>query len=270
MAGDIQHYLPASLIGRFGHRSGKHWRTARIAVRAVGSDVVSLTTARRVAFERELYRFKSLPVGTDRDAVDRIWTILEQRLPDAVGSLLQGSWHQDAEETLLFYVASCAVRHPDVFLKVAGDHYTQFGLPEPTPDEVLILRLQSIQATLSQVRPWRWRVFGCSPDADRLVLNDKGFCYLGDTTRATSGLFVPLLPNLGVFGSLDQAENLFGVRRTLSATSVRFVNHALWLEAPREVYGHPAAVDTVHRLDEMPPLNHLGPFMWRHGGGWFD
>ncbi len=269
-SGDAQHYLPASLIGRFGERTAKQWRTARIAVRAVGSSSIGFTTARRVAFELALYRLMNPAAGLDPDAVDRVWTILEQRLPRAIERLFNGTLLSGDAETLLFYVASCAVRHPDVFRKIAGPHLSQIGVPEPTSDDLQVLRLQSVLATLDQIRPWRWRVFRCSPDAERLVLNDKGFCYLGDTTRNTTGLFLPLLPNLGIFGSLGDPEALFIASRILTAASVVFVNHILWLEAPREIYGHPTVGDAMLGLERVPPVNRLGPFMRRHGGGWFD
>lgn len=270
VAGDLQHYLPAGLIGRFGKRSGKRWRTAHIAVRQIGGSGIGQTTAKRVAFEKGLYRLKSPPDGLDADAVDRIWTILEQQLPNAIESLARGALRPDEEQTLLFYIASCAVRHPDVFRRVAGAHQKSLGLPEPTGDSLQVIRLQSVQATLTQVTAWRWRIFETSLDAPRLVINDKGFCYLADTSRQTSGLFLPLTPTLGVFGSLGDDETTFAVRRRLTDTSVRWVNHLLWLEAPREVYGHPEDFRSLEQLDEIPPVNQVGPFMWRHGGGWFD
>jgi hypothetical protein len=270
MTGNAQHYIPAGLIGRFGRRVGNQWRTARIAARRVGESAIRETSARNVGFEIGLYRLKNPPQGLDADVVDHIWTVLEQQLPGAIESLLRGQVGLAEVETLLFYVASCAVRHPDVFQRIAGAHQASSGLPEPIGDLLQILRLESIQATLSQIRAWRWRVFDCSPEAEGLIINDKGFCYLGDASRNTTGLFLPLRPNLGVLGSLDQSEGEFVVRRRLTAKSVRSVNHALWLEAPREIYGHPDARDTLRQLDHPPVFNRLGPFMWKHGGGWFD
>lgn len=271
MSGDNQHYLPASIIGRFGCRTGKQWRTARIVMRRVGSPDVMETAARHVAFEKELYRLSSPPAGLDADVVDQIWTKLEDRLPRAIQELMRGGLGAEQGSDVLFYVAACAARHPDVFVDVAGSRQGAAGLPPLTGDILQVARLQSVLDTLSQVNTWRWRVFDCSPDAESLILNDKGFCYLGDTSRPTSGLLLPLRPNLAIFGSLDDPiESHFSVRRTLTALSVRWVNHLLWLEAPREVYGHPAAIDAFRRLDRQPPINRSGPFMWRHGGGWFD
>ena len=268
--GESQHYLPASLIGRFGKRLGQQWRTARIVVRAAGESQLRITSARRLAFEPNLYRLQSPSPGVDPDAIDRIWTVLEQQLPASVERLLNASLTPGDEEILLFYVATCAVRHPDIFATVSGAHLAGRGVLHPTPDDEQMLRLGSIQATLEQVRSWRWRLLRCSPDANLLVVNDKGFCYVGDTTRNTTGLFLPLLPNLGMFGSLGMPERPFSVQRTLTAASVQFVNHILWLEAPRETYGHPDDFEWLRMLHKAPPINALGPFMWRHGGGWFE
>ena len=125
-------------------------------------------------------------------------------------------------------------------------------------------------ATFKQIRDWRWRVFRCSLDAEPLILNDQGSCYLGQDNRTTAGLFLPILPNLGMFGSLDPTEWVFSVTRHLTARTVQWVNHATWGNAAREVYGHPDHKDVLANLGVEPRVNRLGPFMYVHGGGLFD
>src|SRR5262249_35293769 len=163
-------------------RTGKQWRTALIAMRRVGSPDVVETRATNVAFEKTLYRLASPPAGLDPDAIDQIWTQLEDQLPRAVDRVATGYFSAErANDDVLFYVATCAVRHPDVFTKVAGDHQVAAGLSPLTGDVLQAARLQSVLDTVSQVNAWRWRVFDCSPDAEPLIINDQGFCYLGDT-----------------------------------------------------------------------------------------
>src|ERR1700674_1532053 len=268
--GREQHYLPASVIGGFGRLRGSRRRTALMAVRDKTTPSIQFKSARDVAFEPDLYTLTNPPLGLAADVVEQIWTRLEGPLPGTFRALAVRTISAQQIQHLLFYVAACAARHPSVVNTVINPHRKKAGLPPITGDLAVMVRPELVLNTLKQILSWRWRVFQCSPDADPLVINDQGFCYVGEQGRKTSGLLVPLLPGLAVFGSDDQWELPFTERRTLTALSIAFVNHVTCLYAPSRVYGHPDTPEVLERIHVEPSVNRVCPFMFRHGGGFFD
>jgi hypothetical protein len=101
------------------------------------------------------------------------------------------------------------------------------------------------------------------------VINDKGFCYLSDSNRPGRGLLIPLSSQTAIFGFVGTGSKFREVR-LLIASTIRFINHALWKEAPREVYSHPSAETYLESIDREVEVNRWGPFRGISGGGLFE
>lgn len=260
MAKPRQHWLPAALIGGFGART-QAGRKARVAVRRKRGGAVTVAKAETVAFERGLYTLSDPPPGLDPNQIDRIFGSTEPRLPAAIDALATRDAQAVDLETILDYVAALAVRHPDHFRSVIDEYRARAGDPSLIGDAIQIARLLALQNSIPQVRTWHWRVIESAVDAQRYILSDLGFTYIGQEQRPGRAIFVPLSPRAALLGFLGQRQG-FASRFIATPTTVAWLNAATWAEAPREVYGHPLDASELARLDEPSPtaVNRHGPY----------
>jgi hypothetical protein len=84
--------------------------------------------------------------------------------------------------------------------------------------------------SLEQVETWHWRIVVSPDDADRFVLNDRGFSYVGQRDRPGRAIFVPLAPRLAALGFIGRRAG-FVSELTMTPMCVSWMNNLTWSEA---------------------------------------
>jgi hypothetical protein len=208
-----------------------------------------------------LYTLTNPPTGMDPEAVDHVLGTLEPALPQVIASLERGEEASEVEEFLLDYVATLASRHPIHFAAVVKEHQARVGGDPIQGDALQMARLHGLQNSLELVRNWHWRVVDNPPDAERLVLNDLGFSYVGQQARLGRGLVVPLSPRVALLGFLGDKRG-FASRLVATPMTIHWLNCATWSEATRETYAHPDDTALLCSLVEPAEVrvNTRGPY----------
>jgi hypothetical protein len=280
VSGDLQHYLPAGLLGGFGivPSSGKR-RNADLVARRKATGLVDTNTvkAKNEAFQIATYRLIAPAPGVDEDSVDLLWNPVEDHLPNLVQRLTTRSLQPSDDQWLYQYIAMAGVRHPS-FQAIADEWQLAHGAPPPLDDQLQYMREEGYVNQPALLATWRWRVLHVPEDGPRFMITDRGWMYVGQQDRLGRGLFLPMGPRVALLGFLD-AEDLpprrppFEEHLVLCQSAVEWLNAGAWADLPFEtLYAHP---DDRNLLGSQPPYtdlkpNKLGPYWMRVSSGLFD
>lgn len=242
-SGDRQHYLPAALIGGFGDRRGRRDpREALVCWRRRSSPVVRETIAEAIGWRRGTYRLEDPQPGVDPDIVDAVWDDVEGELSSAVGRFETRADTQADHDWLRAYAGTAGVRHPQ-FASAVNRWLPTLDLPPVSGDQVHVARLVALRNSREIIRSWRWRLLHSPQDAPRFAISDLGWAYIGQPDMNGRGLYLPLNSRVaalawrGTPGGFDH--------QLLRPNWVRWLNAAMWTEAPEFLVTHP---------DEHPSL----------------
>jgi hypothetical protein len=273
MTGEMQHYLPAALIGGFGiRRDGKELRKAKIVVRELASGLVHEANAEDVAWQPALYRLGNTATGVDPDIVDNLWKSIEGELPPLVDRLDCCALVAEDDEKLIWYAATATVRHPRTFNDVVADRAKRMGGTPPTADALQVLRVSTLQNHYRTMLGWRWRVLHGSDDLPRFVLNDRGWSLVGDPRQRVIGFWLPLGPRVGILGYPDDArlprkQPAFSEHQFLALSWAQWLNATAFSDnkGTKQVFAHPSNEKILR--EAMPAarvqVTTLGPFRGR-------
>ncbi|MHB1988269.1 MAG: hypothetical protein ACYCSF_09825 [Acidimicrobiales bacterium] len=280
MTGDLQHYLPAGLLGGFGILPPSHKRRkADLVVRRKATGIVDPGTvkAEDEACQIATYRLIAPPPGVDRDFVDKLWDPVETNIPGLVERLTTRKLQAGDNRLLYSYVAMAGVRHPS-FQAVADAWQLAHGAPLPIGDQVQYMREEGVSNQVALLGAWRWRVLHAPDDGPRLMITDRGWMYVGETGREGRALFLPMGPRVALLGYLD-APDLpprrppFEEHLDLCQSTIEWFNAGAWFDLPFDtLFAHP---DDRKLLEGVPDvdalhLNSHGPYRMRDSSGLFD
>jgi hypothetical protein len=277
------HYLPAALIGGFGARDPRQPKSGRryfnVAIRNAGSppDEIKIRSAHKVASVVGLYRMKNPPEGLSENFIDDFWDTYESELPWAVERFERDEWTSRDWETVYFHMVAAAVRHPD-FERVASQYRTERGEVVAHPDDVQRERLLTLQNTTALLAEGRCAVLRTPEDAQRLVLNDKGFATIGDPYNGYRGVLFPLNGHVAVLhvpfvGQVEgRSTPWLCADLVMTPSTVEMWNLASWQHVESGfIIGHPDDIGQLGRLDESPlSLPRLGPYRGRGVEGAYE
>jgi len=279
VSGRDQHYLPAAMIGGFGRPVGRRLRDSEMAVRRKPGGAVDadFPAAETLAFRPDMYTLASPPAGVNPNFVDRLWDPVETHLRDLVRRLTDRRLQPGDDELLFTYAAQAGVRHPS-FEAVAADFQARQGQAALQGDDIQWARWQASLNQLAELRQWRWRALHCPVDAPRLMINDRGWIFVGQEDWPTAGLFLTMGPRVAVLGYLDDpalppGRPPFEEHLDLCESAIDYLNAAAWDDPFIELLmAHP---DDRDRLADLPDpqslrINTLGPYRYRKSVGLFD
>jgi hypothetical protein len=115
-------------------------------------------------------------------------------------------------------------------------------------------------------------------DTPRLMINDRGWIFVGQENWPTPGLFLPTGPRVAILGYLDDpalppGRPPFEEHLDLCQSTIDYLNAAAWDDPFMELLiAHP---DDRDRLASLPDprnlrINALGPYRSRKSVGLFD
>lgn len=241
MSGDRQHYLPAVLIGGFGDDAGKSPRDATVCWRRREWDAAQETKAEAIGWRSRMYRLSNPIAGVDPDVVDGVWKGVESRLSGAVRRTEASSETDEDRAVILNYAAMLGVRHHQ-FEAVVNRWLAELGRAAVSGDQVHEVRLDTLRNTLQQVRDFRWRFLHSPADAPRIILNDLGWAYVGHENKRGRNpgraLYIPLNSRVAAVAWLSPSRTGGFDHQILRPNWVRWLNAAVWHEAPEFVAGH--------------------------------
>ena len=201
-----QHFLPASYIAGFGDPvlARRRRQTHVWAARRGGS--VFLTKAEGVGAAKDLYTLlhpESLAWNTDPNFIDRFWTDVEGRLPQAIEALISGG-ELEAElwaNVLVPFTAQMFVRGPDFGERLkkrpqgwfGGEGDSVFGEDgfSTSSDMENATRLVEVSRLSGLVMRCQWTVAHAGPGT-RLITNDLGRTVIRDDEAKGLGFLIPL------------------------------------------------------------------------------
>jgi hypothetical protein len=209
VTGGKQHFLPAAVIGGFGRVvAGGSLRDAKVLWRREWQQSRP-TVAESIGYVNKMYRLAAPPLGVSADRVDEFWDHFEKPLPDAIARAAARQETSADRTTLIQYVAAAGVRHPD-FADAVNRWRTERGMPLVTGDQVHVERVSVLTGGLKLVEGLRWRFVHRPPFGPRLVLNDRGWSYVGQQDRPGRCLWVPLNSEVALLAWLQRG--VAGVR----------------------------------------------------------
>jgi hypothetical protein len=273
VTGDKQHFLPAALIGGFGRVAASgSLREAEILWRRRGWQRSRPAVAENIGYVNKMYRLAAPPPGVSADRVDELWDQFEGPLP---GAIVRAAARQETSAdrmTLIKYVAAAGVRHPD-FGAAVNRWRAELGMRLVTGDEVHVERVSVLTRGLKLVEGFRWRFVHSPAFGPRLVLNDRGWSYIGQQDWPGRGLWVPLNSKVALLAWLQRGvEGVFD-HLTLWPGWATGLNTATWVDAPSFVAGHPddgCLLDQLTDTDDVAPkLERFGPYRDRRLQGLF-
>jgi hypothetical protein len=261
-----QHYLPAAFIGAFSASTNGRARARKVWIRRRDEEQVVRRRAEDIGAEEGLYTLTE-PIGfkgkVDPLFLDHTWRYVENRLPDAIRSLLESrtTGMLDAKTwglVLVRFVVDLFIRGPDFNVRFQqrfegmGDLRSHF-----TADNTNMARMIEAQFLYSAVMRCHWEVMH-SP-AQTLVGSDIGYtpAKLGD---AESGYAIPITRNAALLigrRSDELSPSLHWQRdrwvlpvlhQTLPPERAAGLNQKIALCAQRMVFGSDS--DTVERATE--------------------
>lgn len=207
------------------------------------------------------------PVVDGLPKLDRLWSLYEDKLPEALGrlTLSEGLPWQYVLQTVVPFVAGVAVRSPTF------DDWYRERLPLMQPsefvDKVNYERMRALYTTAGRLLTARWDIIA-APVGQHFILNDLGYCGFtsGTAQQNYRHMFVPLRLQFGLLLTVDTHPRMwqttaggrvavFG-RRACTPEQVARLNHSMALMAKREIYGRRQSdVDEVG-LEDTAPLPH--------------
>lgn len=239
MTGDRHHFIQASLLGAFGRTPpGRKQRYAEIELRKRGSSTTETTTPDSVAWEDKLYRLLKTGSAIDPDIVDTVWTPMENGYRQAVANLEGRSTGPADIAWLITYVCAAGVRHPG-FRDALNRWRAAANEPALDGDDVQLARLAFLNSGLAPIAQYRWRIVHSRPDETRFIINDLGWMYLGDQGMTGRGLFIPLTSRVAALAWADPRNPGKIDHQDMRPGTIRWLNAAVWEEAPDFVIGHP-------------------------------
>lgn len=202
------HFLPASLIGRFSSENAGPARKRKVYVLHRGRRVPSLTRAENIGFVNDLYQVSVSFWGDTSASVDPALHGYEPELPPALNQLEQVApidlsvWLG----TLVPYVAAIFVRGHDFIPRyLARPSVLSAGLPNAA-EHANIARGVELERLLAPVCCARWVVL--HKDAgEPFVLNDLGVTAMVNGRSGEHGWATPIGKNslLGIFPARRRA-----------------------------------------------------------------
>ena len=231
------------------------------------------TKARNIGYVNGMYRISSPPEGVRPDIVDELWDHIEQPLPEAIARIAAREETGAHYGVLLNYAAAASVRHPD-FAEWVNRRRNELGMSSVAGDEVHVDRVALLRRGLEQVEGFRWRFVHGPATGPRLVLNDRGWTYVGHQDRPGRGLWIPLNGQVGMLAWLQRGAAGGFEHLNLWPGWTTWLNTATWQDAPSFVVGHPDDGDLLGRLtcidDVAPKLERVGPYRDRRMQGLFS
>jgi len=274
VTGGKQHFLPAALIGGFGRVApGESLREAEVLWRRREWQQSRPAMAASIGYVNKMYRLAAPPHGMSADRVDELWDHFEKPLPDAIARAAARQETSADWTTLIEYVAAAGVRHPD-FADAVKRWRTELGMPLVTGDQVQVERVSVLTRGMELVEGFRWRFVHRPAFGPRIVLNDRGWSYVGQQDRPGRGLWVPLNSEVALLAWLQRG--VLGVfdHLTLWPGWAAWLNTATWVDAPSFVVGHPdegCILDQLTHIDDITPkLERFGPYRDRRLQGLFS
>jgi Protein of unknown function (DUF4238) len=197
------HYLPASVIGRFSVDSTASARERVVFVLRKGRYIAFQAKAAKIGYVNDLYRVSRSPSwGGAQTTVDPNLNGYEPDLPRALDQLEQSAkidivtWLR----VLVPYVASLFVRGHDFIGRFMSRPTLVAASDFNTVENANGARFLEFERLLAPVCCARWVVLH-KESGERFVLNDLGLTGTVDMTTGESGWAVPIGPDsmLGIF-----------------------------------------------------------------------
>ena len=146
-------------------------------------------------------------------------------------------------------------------------------MPVITGDQLQVERVSVLTRGLKLVEGFRWRFVHRPASGPRFLLNDRGWCYVGQQNRPGRGLWVPLSTEVAVLAWLQRGVAGAFDHLTLWPGWATWLNTATWVEAPSFVAGHPddkRVLDALTHVDDVASkLERFGPYRDRRLSGLF-
>jgi hypothetical protein len=120
----------------------------------------------------------------------------------------------------------------------------------------------SARRGLKLVEGFRWRFVPRPAFGPRFLLNDRGWCSVGQQNRPGRGLWVPLSAEVELLAWLQRGVAGAFDHLTLWPGWATWLNTATWVEAPSFVAGHP---DDGRVLDELTHVDDVASQLERFG-----
>ncbi|MFJ8477405.1 DUF4238 domain-containing protein [Kitasatospora sp. NPDC094011] len=265
MNGDRHHFIQASLLGGFGSTpTGKKQRDADIEVRRLGSATTETTTPDKVGWVDKLYRLQNPGPGVDPDEVDDLWTPAENGYRLAVEHLENRSTSTADLDWLAEYAIAAGVRGPG-FGAAVNRWRTGAGDPPLTGDDIQETRKLSLPASRAWAKQLRWRIIHSRPADPRFIVSDLGWVYFGQHGMTGRGLHIPLNSRVAALAWSDPANPGKVDHQDARPGAIRWLNAALWEEAPEFVVGHPDDKAKLEQLNTTADVDKwsaraLGPY----------
>ena len=86
---------------------------------------------------------------------------------------------------------------------------------------------------------WRWRIAHSRPGETRFIISDPRRVYPADPRMIGRGLWIPLTSRPAALAWIDPANPGQVDHQDMRPGTTRWVNAAIWEEAPGFVIGHP-------------------------------
>ncbi len=198
------HYVPASVIGRFSAESAAVSRDRRVFVVRKGRKAAFAVKAEGIGFTNDLYGMSHPPVwGGDKEAnLDQLINGYEPALPYALDLLCRAS-AVDAEtwlRTLVPYVASVFERGHDFIPRFMARPSVAAAGEYNTSENANAGRIIELERLLAPICCARWVVLH-KDGGEPFVLNDLGLIGTSDPSTGEVGWALPVDRDsvLGVF-----------------------------------------------------------------------
>jgi hypothetical protein len=197
------HYLPASVIGRFSTENVTSARQRRVYVLRKGHKIPFQTKAENIGYVNDLYRVSKLTVwDSTGTSVDPLLHGYEPTLPAALDLLEQAAsidlvaWLR----TLVPYVAGIFVRGQDFIPRFMGRPSVAVAGEFNTAENANNARIIEFERMLAPVCCARWVVLHKN-SGESFVLNDLGATGTFDKVTGESGWAIPIGKDsvLGIF-----------------------------------------------------------------------
>lgn len=181
------HFIPASLIGRFSDETSGRLRDRKVWIASRFVESPRQSAAGGVGYENRSYDVdQGLFYGTNGKAVDNFWSKYEPQLPRVLDSLIKRELGaSDWINVLVPFVAATFVRHRNYEERYNARPLSEFGREiseirdEVTPDlrktDINITRVADITVQMVSVISSEWSVIKFDDD---IILPDIGFCVI--------------------------------------------------------------------------------------------
>lgn len=269
-----QHYFPAAVLGNFSFDRGRRGRESPVYVLRRGIDHVYTSAADKIAYRNDFYApFDHNGAPND---VEEIWKGYENRLPSAIGRLVDGESAIDAAtwtRILVPFVAAALVRAPEFRerFKMRMPWVEEAGIDaDENAGNVIWIELQRVMPLIVASR---WTVLRAALGT-HFVQNDLGWFAGRLDGRNHPGVIVPVRPDAAIQVSPRSERTVFRARgfrwiaaeietRQLTADETNELRQCAAEWARAEIYGPDADAledlrGLVDRNSWWADLQHLG------------